>query len=188
VRRAVLSLGYLADSVVQHFGRSFAGIDLVYEIESQPLGTGGAIRASLRRCAGDAALVVNGDTFLNLEIDRLCTHWEHCRRPIIVGRLVTDTARFGRIETVGGRVVTFAEKGKGGPGMINTGHYVLPTTLLDDVALPQSFSIETDYLAGAVSQRRFDSFVTEGQFIDIGIPDDYLRAQHELAGFTGQSG
>jgi NDP-sugar pyrophosphorylase family protein len=31
-------------------------------------------------------------------------------------------------------------------------------------------------------QIRFDGFVTHGQFIDIGVPDDYLLAQTVLSG------
>lgn len=181
VKRVVVSLGHLADVVVGHFGSNFDGMELVYEIEDHPLGTGGAIRVALSRCSGDAALVVNGDTFLDLELDQLLACWERNTRPMIVCRAVPDTSRYGRIEISGDQILAFAEKGKGGIGMINTGHYILPTQLLSDKSLPAAFSIETDYLARAVTEQRFDAFVTEGQFIDIGIPDDYSRAQTELA-------
>lgn len=180
VKRAVLSLGHMAEVVVGHFGDSFAGVELVYEIEDAPLGTGGAIKAALGRCHGAAALVVNGDTFLDLELDQLLACWKMKMRPLIVCRLVPDTSRYGRIETAGERILAFAEKGKGGPGMINTGHYVFPTGLLKDERFALAFSIETDYLARAVREREFDAFVTDGQFIDIGVPDDYRRAQREL--------
>ena len=184
MKRVVLSLGHLAEVVVRHFGNSFSGVELVYEIENAPLGTGGAIRAALGRCHGEAALVVNGDTFLDLELEQLLACWKVKMRPLIVCRLVPDTSRYGRIETAGDRVLSFAEKGRGGPGMINTGHYVFPTKLLKYEHLPLVFSIEADYLARAVTEQNFDAFVTDGQFIDIGIPDDYRRAQRELLGLA----
>jgi D-glycero-alpha-D-manno-heptose 1-phosphate guanylyltransferase len=99
-----------------------------------------------------------------------------------VAREVADTARYGRLDTAGGRVLGFIEKGVTGPGLINAGCYVLAAEALDDFAPGQPFSLEADFLARAVAQRRFDLFVTNGQFIDIGVPEDYARAQTELAG------
>ena len=78
------------------------------------------------------------------------------------------------------QVTGFAEKGAAGPGVINTGHYVLPTDLLAGRVGPASFSFELDYLTPAVAQRPFGLFVTEGLFIDIGVPEDYARAQDVL--------
>ena len=182
VQRAVLSLGYRAEVIQQHFGARFMGIELVSEVETEPLGTGGALRAALSRCLSDAALVVNGDTFLDLELDALQQRWHDTRRPLIVGRAVDDTARFGRLDVEGTRLLGFAARGAGGPGVINMGHYVLPTTLFDGHAqLPKSFSFEADFLAPAARTRGFEVFVTEGLFIDIGVPEDYARAQTELA-------
>lgn len=182
VGRVVLSLGYLADKIVAHFGERFAGMDLVYEIEDQPLGTGGAVRQALSRCVADHVFIFNGDTYLDLELQALERHWQYHGAPIIVAREVTDTTRYGRLTTADGRVTGFAEKGAEGPGFINAGCYVLPVTALDQYALGQAFSIETDYLAQVVHNQRVDLFVTRGHFIDIGVPADYERAQTELAG------
>ena len=181
-RRVVLSLGYMADKVVDHFGEKFAGMDLVYEIETTPLGTGGAVRQSLDRCLADHVFVFNGDTYLDVEVATLEEHWTDQRVPIIVARNVPDTSRFGRLDTADGRVLGFAEKGAGGPGLINAGCYVLPKSILADFKRGEAFSLEADFLAKAVSQQRFDLFVTSGHFIDIGVPEDFRRAQTELAG------
>jgi len=182
VQRAVLSLGHQADLIVRHFGGRYAGIELVSEIETEPLGTGGALRAALSRCKGDAALVVNGDTFLDLELDALAARWQQRHVPLIVGRAVDDTARFGRLDVSGHVLLGFAARGAGGPGVINMGHYVLPTALFEGQAgLPKSFSFEADFLAPRARELGFEVFVTEGLFIDIGVPEDYARAQHELA-------
>jgi D-glycero-alpha-D-manno-heptose 1-phosphate guanylyltransferase len=76
----------------------------------------------------------------------------------------------------------FREKGLAGPGLINAGCYVLPKTILGAFPCSEAFSLEGDFLAKAVTQQRFDLFVSKGQFIDIGIPEDFKRAQTELAG------
>ncbi|MEG6512209.1 nucleotidyltransferase family protein [Desulforamulus ruminis] len=181
-QRVVLSLGYMADKIVSHFGPQFTGMELVYEIEQTPLGTGGAVRQSIRRCYTDHVFVFNGDTFLDLEVADVEAHWQaHCK-PIIVAREVPDSGRYGRLEKSDGRVIGFSEKGVHGPGLINAGCYVLPTKILDGFALGQPFSLEADFLAKTVQFQQFDLFVTSGHFIDIGVPEDYARAQTELLG------
>ena len=180
--RVVLSLGFMAEKIVAHFGDSYAGIELVYEVESQPLGTGGAIRAALARCISDHVFIFNGDTYLDLEVDALEQMWQVSQRPIIVVREVPDTARFGQIEMRDGQVSAFLEKGISGKGLINAGCYVLPRDALDDFVLNQPFSVETDFFVKRLKSTWFNGFVTGGQFIDIGVPDDYALAQTALAG------
>ena len=180
--RVVLSVGFMSEKIISHFGDRHAGMELVYEVERQPLGTGGAVRASLQRCTSDHAFIFNGDTYLDLETDELEQQWQSGRNPVIVVREVPDTARYGRVEIDRGRVVAFREKGVAGPGMINAGCYVLPVDALDAFPVGQNFSLETQYLAQAVNRVRFESFVTRGRFIDIGVPEDYSRAQTLLAG------
>ncbi len=179
--RVVLSLGYMAEKIITHFGGSFAGMDLIYEIESAPLGTGGAVRQALVRCNADHVFVFNGDTYLDLEAAEIEVQWQMHRTPIIVARNQLDTLRYGCLVTANDRVIGFAEKGVEGPGLINAGCYVLPTDILNSFILGQPFSLEVDFLATATGMRRFDLFVTNGHFIDIGIPEDYARAQIELA-------
>lgn len=180
--RVVLSLGFMAEKIIAHFGNDYLGMDLVYEVESQPLGTGGAIRAALARCVADHVFVFNGDTYLDLEVEDLEGLWQSAHRPVIVVREVPDTARFGRVEMCDGRVNAFIEKGKSGPGLINAGCYVLPKHALDSFLLGQPFSLETEYFVKYLQRIQFDGFVTHGRFIDIGVPNEYALAQTELAG------
>lgn len=179
--RVVLSLGFMPEKIIGHFGNSYAGMDLVYEVEHQPLGTGGAIRAALVRCSADHVYVFNGDTYLDLEVTHLEDLWQTQQHPVIVVREVPDTARFGRVEIQNGRVSAFREKGVAGKGLINAGCYVLPPGALDAFPLGQNFSLETEYLAKELQRTHFDGFITQGHFIDIGVPDDFARAQVELA-------
>ena len=178
--RAILSLGYLAQRIQNHFGPRFAGIDLVYEIESTPLGTGGALRRALVRCEEDHVLVLNGDSYLDLEIDDLQSRWQQCRHPIIVAREVEDTCRYGRLVTAGDRLVGFTEKGVPGHGLINAGHYLLPQDIARHFPAAEAFSLERDFLVKTPAACPFEVFTTHGQFIDIGVPDDYVRAQSKL--------
>lgn len=180
--RVVLSLGFMAEKIVAHFGDRYLGMELVHEVEAQPLGTGGAVRAALARCVADHVFIFNGDTYLDLEVDEVERLWRSARHPVIVVREVPDTARFGRVDMSDGRVSGFLEKGMSGLGLINAGCYILPRDALDRFPLGKAFSLETDYFIDSLHRLRFEGFVTRGRFIDIGVPDDYARAQSELAG------
>lgn len=182
--RVVLSLGHKAECVTAHFGRTFSGMELAYEIEHAPLGTGGALRKALDRCRSDHVFVFNGDTYLDLEMDEVEAQWQRSRAPIIVAKEVADTARYGRLEADAGRVVGFAEKGISGRGLINAGTYVVPRALAREFPAIDAFSLEHDFLAQAVRRSVFELFVSRGHFIDIGIPADYERAQVELSGIV----
>lgn len=180
--RVILSLGFMAQKVSEHFGNHFDNMELSYVVEDHPLGTGGAVRLALASCQQDHVFIFNGDTYLDLEVDEVEHLWRHHRQPIIVGRIVQDTQRYGRLMTEDGRVIAFAEKGVSGPGLINAGCYVFKRSQLDSFALHKVFSLEADFLANAVQQMPVNVFITKGLFIDIGIPDDYARAQILLEG------
>jgi D-glycero-alpha-D-manno-heptose 1-phosphate guanylyltransferase len=178
--RVVLSLGYMAGSVVRHFGSRFPGIDLLYEIESHPLGTGGALRRALGRLRTDHALIVNGDTFLDIEADAVEALWRRERTPIIVARQLADTSRYGRLVVSNDIVIGFTGKDVPGSGLINAGHYVFPSTIVDRFPETEAFSLENDFLAKQATATNLRVFVSRGSFIDIGVPEDYARAQSEL--------
>ncbi|GAB3098535.1 nucleotidyltransferase family protein [Lysobacter terrae] len=182
--RVVLSVGYLADRITDHFGSTFAGMALAYEVEAQPLGTGGAIRRALANCREDHVYVFNGDTYLDLEVDEVEKVWERHHQPLIVGRYLDDTSRYGRLDVDNGQIRGFREKGDVGPGLINAGCYVFPPTLLDSYPNGAAFSLELDFLSEDVLLRPYSVFTTRGEFIDIGTPDDFVLAQTRLAGIS----
>jgi D-glycero-alpha-D-manno-heptose 1-phosphate guanylyltransferase len=183
-RRVILSVGFMAEKIKGHFGLDFAGMELDYVIENQPLGTGGGIRLALERAKTHHTFVFNGDTFLDLEINELEQRWLATHRSLIVGRYVEDTARYGRLLVTDGIASGFTEKGALGPGLINAGCYVLSRDQLSEFPVLQAFSFESDYLAKALKSGKFDVFVTHGKFIDIGVPEDYLIAQTELLSYA----
>lgn len=183
-KRVVLSLGYKANIIIDHFGKQFAGLDLAYVVEDTPLGTGGAVRLGLSECLDNHAFIFNGDTFLDLESGELELLWQQYKHPIIVAREVEDTARYGRLLVVDGQVTGFTEKGVSGKGLINAGCYVLGVRQLDAWPLHTPFSLEADYFAHQVSVESVRAFETHGTFIDIGVPEDFFRAQSLLVDYA----
>lgn len=182
IEHVTLSLGYQAQIIRDYYRSAFEGMQLSYIVESEPLGTGGAVKRCLRAVNADPVLILNGDTYLEFDLDAVTRDWAAHREPIILARNVEDVGRFGRLEVSNDRVLGFAEKQASGPGAINAGVYVLPRSLVEDLPERDSFSFEADYLIAAVKRSNFRCFVTSGKFIDIGIPEDYERAQRELGG------
>jgi D-glycero-alpha-D-manno-heptose 1-phosphate guanylyltransferase len=179
--RVILSLGFMAENISGYFGNRFAGVDLTYVVEETPLGTGGALRLAAAVCTKDHFFVFNGDTFIDLEVQQLEHEWLDKQGTIVVGRHVSDTARYGRLVINGDRITKFTEKGIHGPGVINAGCYVMAMGSLNNYPLYQPFSLEKDYLEREILKSKIHVFMSKGKFIDIGTPEDYLLAQSLLS-------
>jgi D-glycero-alpha-D-manno-heptose 1-phosphate guanylyltransferase len=183
ITRAILSVGYMSEAITSFFEKHPVGMELAYEVESKPLGTGGAIAAALRHATCDHVFVFNGDTYLDLDLGLVAAMWPGDRTPIVVARSVPDAERFGKLEFADGRILHFLGSGQKGAGMVNAGCYMIPRNVFEDANFPDVFSFEQDFLSRRppLSLR---AFVSSGQFIDIGVPEDFQRAQIDLAGLV----
>jgi len=179
--RAVLAVGYRHEIVREHFGDRYRGLPLSYSIEPTPLGTGGAIRLAAQQIDTDPFFVINGDTYVELDYRAMVAAHQDAHARITIGVCaVPDVARYGALELRGNTVCRFREKGSAGPGVINAGAYLLTAELLEHIPLGQPFSFEQQLLAPRVEELRPLAFHAQGLFIDIGVPQDYKRAQYLL--------
>jgi D-glycero-alpha-D-manno-heptose 1-phosphate guanylyltransferase len=166
--------------VISYFQNSISSLELAYVKESQPLGTGGGIRAAIEYCSEDHVLVFNGDTFLDSEISEVEALWGRYADPIIVGRYVTDTMRYGGLDINHDRVAGFKPSDIAAPGLIGAGCYVLPRRCMASYKEDTYLYLDLDFLAKFVHEMKMRVFVTNNYFIDIGVPSDYRRTQDEL--------
>ncbi len=177
VSHVVLSIGYLAEKIIAAFGESYLGMDISYCVEEEPLGTGGAIVAASAHCRTDAYFVLNGDTFLEFEPQDLMALVSPHSPFVMTVHAVDDTARYGRVLIDEDHVTGFGEKNIAGAGSINAGVYGIHRSLFDGAGLPTRFSFETDFMMPRVAALRPPVLEANGLFIDIGVPEDYARAQ-----------
>lgn len=181
VSDVVLSVGYLRETLIRHLGEHYNGLHLRYAIEDAPLGTGGGLRNALALVGEFPAFALNGDTYLKLDLGAMLrAHQERKSDLTIAVRRVTDAGRHGRVITVGGRIVEFHAASQPGPGLINAGVYLFSENLMKDTVHQAPFSFERDFLEPRIKMLRPVAFETDGYFIDIGVPEDYARAQREL--------
>lgn len=181
----VLSTGYMHEKIQAHFGNRYRSIDISYAVENEPLGTGGGMRNALTQCKEDDIVVLNGDTLFKVDYDSLESFYRsHPTRLAVVLRQVDDTSRYGSVSTdCCDRISRFTEKNAaGGFGNINGGIYMLNRSLLEEYPLGQNFSFEKELLQQRFDKEPFYAFPSSAYFIDIGIPEDYIRLQQEVTG------
>jgi D-glycero-alpha-D-manno-heptose 1-phosphate guanylyltransferase len=182
--RVLLSVGHQHTVIQEHFGATFHGMPLDYVIESDPLGTGGAIRLALAQAREESVLVLNGDTFLDADYAAMLSFHADCGAAVTLAVVHRDgVSRYGGVTIEGQRIVGFEEKGRCGSGWISAGTYVLARSLAWPPALGEKFSIERDFFVPEVARLHPGAFKVDGYFLDIGIPEDLDRAQTELAQF-----
>jgi D-glycero-alpha-D-manno-heptose 1-phosphate guanylyltransferase len=187
IKKVLLSVGHLSEKIKTYYGNAFKGMAVDYVKEETPLGTGGGIRLAMEQCSDDEALVLNGDSFFETDLPEFYKlHKNGAADCSLALRHVTNAARYGTIQlNQQHRIVSFKEKSETtAPGLINGGVYILNKKLyLSSTRAGKNFSIENDFFAAKVSQLNIKGFEFNGYFIDIGIPEDYLKAQHDFKGF-----
>lgn len=176
----VLSVGYRGDRIIGEYeGRRDFRFAVRFSEESEPLGTGGGIRKALAMTAAADILALNGDSFVQADLEALYTaHRSHEAEMTIVVRKEEDAGRYGRVVLgPNDRVVSFEEKSAVPlSGYINAGVYLFRRTVFDDVREGTSVSLERDVIPHMLDRRVF-GFPTLGRFIDIGLPETYRHAE-----------
>ena len=181
ISHVILSVGYRHKGIVKHFGCRYGSISLSYAVEDAPLGTGGAVLNALEYTEEGSIFIVNGDTFLAMDYLAMLRYHEATKAQLTMAvRQVNDVSRYGRVITQGQRLVSLEEKSSVGAGLINAGVYLLNRAIFSGQKLPEAFSLERDFLPAQLDRACASFFVTSGYFIDIGVPEDYQRAQLEL--------
>jgi len=182
VEQTVLAVSYRWEVIREHFGSVYRGMDLGYSVEENPLGTGGAIRLALESLTDDEFIVLNGDTRFRVDLVEMEKRHRNGGAPLTIAlKRVTDTGRFGRVEvSADGAVISFQGKSTGSPGWINGGVYILNSSLFRDFPMPAKFSFEQDLIEPNIDRIQPRAFQSDAYFIDMGIPEDYQRAQREI--------
>jgi D-glycero-alpha-D-manno-heptose 1-phosphate guanylyltransferase len=180
---ATLSVGYLHDSIQSYFGNSFENMHLNYVIEDTPLGTGGGIKKCLRYFSSkEDILIVNGDTYFPVDVAKMYLQHKTTRASLTIAlKEMSHFERYGSVQLdTQQRILQFHEKSFCEHGFINGGIYLCNTSLIDVLPQEEKFSFETDYLNQNTASKNLYGYIDDSYFIDIGIPEDYKRAQTEL--------
>ncbi len=179
--KVILSVGYKYEVIENYFKDNYKGIKIEYSIENEPLGTGGAIKLALEKVENEYVIIINGDTFLNIDFDDFIQQCEnnHAKLGMVIKHL-QNPDRYGTLTIENNKITRFNEKKTVAEGYINGGIYWMQKELIMNIDFPQKFSFERDFLEKHFHDIDIEGYITDGYFIDIGIPKDYLIAQKEL--------
>lgn len=187
VEKIVFSTGYLGEMISSYFGSHYKGMEIFYSHEAVPMGTGGGIRLAMLKCEEKDVLILNGDSFFDFDLTNFYERHHSSKANVSIAlRKVKDAGRYGSVDIDSkNNLLQFNEKKEGtGQGLINAGVYLLDRNyFLENTPSDLAFSIEKDFFGKVSGQPEIFAFEYAGHFIDIGIPDDYLRAQHEFKEF-----
>ena len=180
----ILSVGYKAELIQSYFGQGGRwGMHLTYSRETEPLGTGGAVKLAEGVMRGDELLVLNGDSFFDVDLDDLARfHHEVGATATVALAQVDNAQRYGAVRLDDAqRIVGFTEKDdQARAGLINGGIYVLTRTVFGMIPSGQVCSLERDVFPALIGRNLYGR-PFPGFFIDIGVPADYMRLQADAS-------
>lgn len=186
IRHFVLSVGYRREIIMKHFGEKYRDARIEYAVEEAPLGTGGGLLLAVKRLDPHAPfLLLNGDTFFEVSLAELAGVHIQNRSDWTFSLFRTDEKKryLGMDVDPGGRILSLRPD-PGQPGQFANGgvYLVNPESLSAPVCKPGlKLSLEDDILPALFAGgTRFFGYECRGRFIDIGLPEDYLRSSEIL--------
>lgn len=181
--RVILAVGYRREQIIRHIEGNDFGMQIDFSVEEQPLGTGGAVKRACGLCRDENVFVVNGDTFFDVDLSSMMKFClAHNADITIAAKKMINFERYGTLKIENDFVIEMNEKMPCDVGYINGGIYCLRRDFI--LNIPQEkFSFEKDVLEKFYVNKNIFAFISDGYFIDIGVPEDYERAKKELAKF-----
>jgi mannose-1-phosphate guanylyltransferase len=192
VGRIVMGTSYRAEVFEKHFGHGEeVGVELVYAVEDEPLGTGGAIRnaaAHLTCGPNDPVVVFNGDVLTGLDIAGLVQKWRDADADVALYLTrVEDPRAYGLVPTdANGRVLEFLEKPTTPEEIvtdqINAGCYIFKRSVIDSIPNDRPVSVERETFPEllAAADRLVIGVVDDGYWLDLGTPLAFAKGSADL--------
>lgn len=187
IKKIVLLVGFKHEVVESYFKNRYEGIEVEYSIEHEPLGTGGAILKAIKKF-NENCFLLNGDTFFDVNLIEMESSFNIAQTDVALAlSLQQNFDRYGTVSfDAKNKITAFEEKKFLKEGWINGGVYWINNNLFSKIEtelnkkLSIKFSFEKEIFETYTTELSLKAFKQEKYFIDIGIPDDYARAQKEL--------
>jgi len=183
VDTVVLAVNYMAEALVRYFGPTKFDLGIIYSREDRPLGTGGPIKKAAELLVdGEPFLVLNGDVISDIDYGRLIEYHKRKGGLATIALIrVPDPSRYGAVELDSeDKVLRFVEKpvfGTAPSNLINAGIYVMEKEVLDYIP-DGKVSTETEIFPQLAKEGKLYGYEGRGLWVDIGVPDSYLEANH----------
>ncbi len=178
----VFALGYKSNEFIHFLEAKLPNNNFSIVVEEEPLGTGGAIKLAISKTTNKDIIALNGDSLFKANLNELMQfHLEKKSSCTLALKPMQQFERYGSVEINDHATITsFKEKQLIESGLINGGVYAINIPNFLEKNLPNKFSMEKGYLEKFAAEGKFFGHIQEAYFIDIGIPEDFARAQKEL--------
>ena len=178
----VFSLGYKSEAFISLIEEKLPMKNFTVVIEDEPLGTGGAIKLACEKVINENVIALNGDSLFKVNLKALMNfHLTNKANCTLALKPMKNFDRYGSVEVdTLNKIMSFKEKKFVEYGNINGGVYAINIPSFIQLPLTSKFSMEQDYLEKYTKEGSFKGFIQDNYFIDIGIPEDYARAQVEI--------
>lgn len=175
----ILSLGYKYETVIDWLrGKAFT-FKVSWVIEKEPLGTGGGLQLAMGKARSSRVFVLNGDTFFPVDLRSMQPVMTEGTPIVAALKPMTYFDRYGTVIIDENQsIMSFHEKKPCEEGLINGGVYYINNELLQLEQHRPPFSFEQQVLETTPNLKALVQDIT---FIDIGIPEDFEKAQTLLA-------
>ena len=188
LRRFILCTGYKSEAISQYYARKSRDLEVLISNEQKPLGTAGAIGNAEKLIRSHTFLVVNGDSFCNLNLTAMLGFHSKNKALASIAVIKSD----GRDDTgqikldISRRITAFCEKKQTSiASFVNAGIYIFEREVLSYIDPGRKCSLEYDVFPKLAGDK-FYGYVSEGKLIDIGTPDRLALAREYFS--SDQSG
>jgi len=184
IRHVVFCIGYLGEVIKEYFQDGTAwGVTIEYSCEQELLGTGGALRQCLSHIHSDPVLVLNGDSFCQVDLRAYLTWYrEQNRAGALVLAKVSNPDRFGTVDIAqDGCIMNFREKSQTyTSSWINAGIYLFSRRFIEAIPAHQPVSLEKDILPFWTGGNLW-GFPCFADFVDLGTPEGLVETEELLS-------
>lgn len=181
VDSVVFSLGYKSEVVIDYLRSKAYTFKSSWVLEKEPMGTGGGIKRALMKTHETEVFILNGDTMFNIDLRAMKAAFRPEYKAMLALKPMQNYDRYGSVQMDEQQKITaFEEKQFRKEGLINGGVYLLNKEKENLSSFPEKFSFEKEFLEPETEKGTLQGFVSDTYFIDIGIPEDYYKAQDEL--------
>jgi D-glycero-alpha-D-manno-heptose 1-phosphate guanylyltransferase len=179
-RRFILCTGHMGDVIKKYYSSARLPWEIVYSEEDKPFGTGGAIKKASRLIKSEDFLVMNGDSFCQLDLDRFLDF--HLKKKALVSIALVSGDKdknYGKVGLDSSQQITsFEEKADPLAGQfISSGVYFMSKDIFSSMEKREDFSLEYDIFPSVIKSMRCYGFKQDMAVVDFGTPVNYERAK-----------
>lgn len=179
----ILSVGYKAELIRQYFKeKPVPGVDISYVIETEPLGTGGAVKKAAAEFTTPFFLLW-GDNLMDINFKEMeAMHVQDTSKIVMALTQREDVEHFGVVTLKKKHIIGFVEKparDKAPSNLVNAGAFIIPPGILK--ILPEGkCSMEKDCFEKLAPEEKIIPYICQGQWFPTDTLEKYAIACQEF--------